>query len=370
MRWLLLLLVAFVFTSCTYEETTREVGHKGKARINPYLAAERFLAEFDYSVESKPGWPDLDYELGTVMIPASALSARGYVNELDGWCRDGGHVVVLLSHGESYHNDWNKGSFSSFDQEEDQPEVFSEWLDEVGVEMDFSPGKDDKPLTAEKVRFLGERYEVFMEASVCPKNEKGRPTMIRTFTRGDGRLTFVSDARPFRNRWIGDHDHADLFLAIIEASPYQGSAVFVRNVSLSFFGLLWERAWPAVIALVLLVVFWLWKSLPRNGPLDSIEPMTEGRAYDHHLEALGDFHWRLDRAEGLLRPLRESLLERAQQLAFNAGHRDADLFQLIAERAGISRERAERAMTFERSKDGGTFTRLVADLQTIHLSIP
>ena len=32
--------------------------------------------------------------------------------------------------------------------------------------------------------------------------------------------------------------------------------------------------------------------------------------------------------------------------------------------------RAERAMTFERARDAGSFTRLVADLQQLHLSIP
>jgi len=209
-----------------------------------------------------------------------------------------------------------------------------------------------------------------MEARVCPENQKGKATMIRSLKHQEGRITFVADARPFRNRWIGDYDHAELFLALHDASPYEGTTAFVRNVSLSFFGLLWSRAWPAVTALIVLIVFWLWKNLPRVGPLDSVESTSEVRSYEHHLEALGDFHWRLDRAEGLLRPLRAGLIERAQRLALTSGNREADVFQLIADRAGISRERAERAMTFERSKDGSTFTQLVADLQTIHLSIP
>lgn len=356
--------------SCSYEETTKETGYKGKARINPYLAAERFLEEFDYGVVNKPGWPDLEGEISTVFIPVSALSARGYIDELDEWSSNGGHVVVLLSNGETYLNDWRTTLVGSFDREEDLAEPFVDWLDELGVVLDYSPGDDGKPLSADKVRFLGENFEVFMEANICPENQKGRATMIRSIEHQEGRITFVADARPFRNRWIGDYDHAELFLALHDASPYHGPTAFVRNVSLSFFGLLWSRAWPAVTALIVLIVFWLWKNLPRVGPLDSVESTSEVRAYEHHLEALGDFHWRLDRAEGLLRPLREALIERAQRLALTTGNREADVFQLIAERAGISRERTERAMTFERSKDGSTFTQLVADLQTIHLSIP
>jgi hypothetical protein len=187
---------------------------------------------------------------------------------------------------------------------------------------------------------------------------------------GGGRLTVVADARPFRNRYIGDYEHASLLAYLAELSPDHGSIHFIRNASLSFWALLWERAWAFVVGLLALTAFWLWKNLPRFGPLDSKEAAGTLRAYDLHLEALGDFHWRLDRGEGLLRPLRQSLLERAHRLALASGRADLDVFELMAGRAGISRERAERAMTFERARDAGSFTRLVADLQQLHLSIP
>src|SRR5690606_6228297 len=138
--------------------------------------------------------------------------------------------------------------------------------------------------------------------------------------------------RPIRNRYIGDHEHATLLLALAEASPYGGTITFVRNASLSFWKLLWERGWPAVVVLLVLVVLWLWKNLPRFGPLDSLETESGLRAYDHHLEALGDFHWRLDRGEGLLRPLRDGLLERAHRLALTTGQAEVDVFALMAER--------------------------------------
>ena len=52
-----------------------------------------------------------------------------------------------------------------------------------------------------------------------------------------------------------------------------------------------------------------------------------------------------------------------------AGHRDGDLFEWIARRAGMTRERAERAMTHEQPGDATSFTRVLADLQKIHLSL-
>ena len=44
MRIFWLMLAALCLTACDYTEVKREIGYKGKARINPWLAAERFVA--------------------------------------------------------------------------------------------------------------------------------------------------------------------------------------------------------------------------------------------------------------------------------------------------------------------------------------
>ena len=123
-----------------------------------------------------------------------------------------------------------------------------------------------------------------------------------------------------------------------------------------------------MIGLLAVVVFWLWKNMPRFGPLRREEARSNARDYDHHLEALGDFQWRLDKGAAMLRPLRDSILERAQRLAA-AGQRQEDLFEWIAQRAAITRDRAARAMSPDRPADPPSFTRLLADLQHIHLSL-
>lgn len=358
MRWLAVLM-ALTLIGCEFVETTRDVGHKGPARINPYLAAERFLESYDYEIRNRPGWPLLNDELMMVVLPVSVLEAQGYVEQLEGWVEEGGHAVILLENGESYLSDWGPGMAWRPDVE--LPDAVEAWFEELGLEV----GKRDED-AIESVTLEGGDYEVFMEPQLVVG---GEGSGIATRTLGDGRVTAVADARPLRNRYIGDHQHAALLLRLTQLSPYGSAIAFVRGASLSFWTLLWERAWPAVVALVALVLFWLWRSFPRFGPLDSVDPESGQLAYDHHLGALGDFHWRLDKAEGLLRPLRDQLLERAQHLAFTSGQRDADLFELIATRAGLTRERVERAMTFSKARDPGSMTRLVADLQAIHLSI-
>lgn len=371
MKWILPLLV-LLLAHCDYVETTKETGHKGKARINPYLAAERFLEDYGFEVRREPGWPKLDYELGMAIMPASVLTADGYVNALEQWIERGGHAVVLLEYGESYRNDWadTGPGFNLLLEEEEN--AFDMWMERLGCSIGereaVSGSKSAK--AAESVRVQGEDFEVWMESRSTITTPEGDHEVVASLELGRGVLTLVSDARPFRNRYIGDYDHAALLLRLMEMSRYGDGVAFVRNASLSFWAMLWSSAWPALIALIALIAAWLWKNLPRFGPIDTQQDAGSLRAYDHHLEALGDFHWRLDRGEGLLRPLRESLLERTHALALASGRRDADVFELMSERSGISRERAERAMTFERARDSASFTRLVADLQSIHTSIP
>ncbi len=368
MRWLAGLL-ALAFAACDYVEETREIGHKGKARVNPYLAAERLLGKFDHEIVNEPGWPDFDGDLAMVLMPVSVLEAEGYVKDLEEWTQWGGHSVIFLERGETFINDWSKMPVWNELGEDESVPAFEEWLGRAGLSIGSGEAEDGSKTGSETVQLDGAEYEIWMESNRVIGSGDGEAPLV-SVPYGEGRLTVVVDARPFRNRYIGDHDHATLLVRLADLSPCYGSVSFIRNASLSFWALVWERAWAFLVGLLVLVGFWLWKNLPRFGPLDSAEAGGTLRAYDHHLEALGDFHWRLDRGEGLLRPLRESLLERAHRLALSSGRPDADIFQLIADRAGLSRERAERAMTHERARDAGSFTRLVADLQTLHLSIP
>ncbi|GAA5481071.1 DUF4350 domain-containing protein [Haloferula sargassicola] len=360
-RWLgLLLLVALVLSSCEYKEETRETGHKGRARANPYLAAERFLQEYGYPTGEGLRWPKFDYQEAMVVAPLSVLESVGRVDTVKSWVSGGGHLVVLLRDGEAGLDDWSTHAWNPpFDPE--APHAFATWLERAGMEIQTEEKK-----STDSIRFDGDRFEVFMESDL--RLEKGRYLLSKSW--GDGRITAVSTAEPFRNRYIGDYDHAELLLALANVTGYEGQVIFLRFASESFWALIWEKAWPFLVALLVLTALWLWRNLPRFGPVDSHESSKAMLASDHHLEALGGFHWDLDHGRGLLAPLRESLMERAHRFAIASGRQDDDLFQVIAERADLTRERAERAMTIELTRDSASFTRLTADLQQIHHSLP
>jgi hypothetical protein len=193
----------------------------------------------------------------------------------------------------------------------------------------------------------------------------GEPTGIVGIAHGDGLLTVVADARMFRNRWIGDREHAELLLALLEGSPYAGGVVFVRSAVASLGELLRERLWQVLVGLAAVLVLWLWKNMRRFGALEPATPPQVLRGYDHHLEALGGFAWRLDRARSLLAPLRERIVENGQRLTARAGVSTPDFFELLAARSGLPRERVLRALAEPEPADAGVLVQTSADLQKL-----
>jgi hypothetical protein len=359
---LIIILLCAILAGCSGGHTTRkrEIGYKGKARLNAYLAAGRFLEKNDHFVISKSGWPELDEDVAMLIIPASVISSKAYAEELRDWVSAGGHLLCLVEQAESYRDDWGHSIRASRGGDA-VTQALTDFFKDAGLELEHG-----EKIEAQKLQVDDAHYEVFAESSAGVKLNGGERSTMGQANYGDGLITVMTDARPFRNRYISDHDHAALLLALVDASPHLGSIAIVQDASLSLWSLLWRHGWPALIGLLAMTIFWLWKNMPRFGPMRREQEPTNLRDYDHHLEALGDFQWRLDKGASLLRPLRDSVLERAQR---QAEHHHGDLFEWIAQRAEITRDRAQRAMTHERPADATTFTRVLADLQKIHLSL-
>jgi hypothetical protein len=299
-----------------------------------------------------------------VILPGSVLSTEAYVREMSAWISDGGHMVCLLDNAESYHDDWSRSG--GLHMSEELPAPLVKWFADCGITVSSSTTKRTK--ADQPFRSGGEEFKVEAESATGISIQGKETAVFGQIDYGSGLITVLADARPLRNRYISDHDHAAFLLALTRESPFGGKIVVVRDAALSLGTLLWRHGWPALAGLLALTVVWLWRNMPRFGPLRCEEARSTMRDYDHHLEALGDFQWRLDKGASMLRPLRESVIERAQRMSA-ASHRGIDLFDWIGERAGIGRERAARAMTHERPADATSFTRVIADLQKIHLSL-
>ena len=107
-------------------------------------------------------------------------------------------------------------------------------------------------------------------------------------------------------------DHAALLDSLIRSTGDGGTVGFMRGSGMSLWVLLRQYLWPVLVALGLWLLLWLWKNFSRFGPVEAESAPPVSRGYEHHLEALGDFQWRLDRAASLLAPLREQIVELGQ----------------------------------------------------------
>ncbi len=131
---------------------------------------------------------------------------------------------------------------------------------------------------------------------------------------------------------------------------YEATVGFMRGSGLSLWVLMRAHLGPVLLGLGLWVLLWLWKNLTRFGPLEAAAVPPVLRGYEHHLEALGDFQWRLDRTASLLASLRQQIVELGQQTSGRAGRRDEDFHQFLADRAGLPRERVSHALAASRAQ--------------------
>ncbi len=349
--------MAVALSACDYTEVKREIGYKGKARINPWLAAERFAARYDGEVRSLAAWTAPEFEDAVWIVPASVLSNASFTRQIEDWVEEGGHLVLLIEHADAETNDWSDDPV-----EPSLEPALVEMLARAGIEVSEWK-KTKEPVT--EIELDGEPFEVAASSKTRVAPDGGEPGVFASVSSGDGRMTVLTDGRLFRNRWIGDKDHAALLEALILATEYEGNIGFVRGSGLSLWGLLGKYLWPVLIGLGVLTLFWLWKNFTRFGPLEAADGASTLRGYEHHLEALGDFQWRLDRAAALLVPLRTQIVELGQRMTVRSGRRDDDFFQFLADRAGLPRERVFRALAEAAPADSAILTRTAADLQQL-----
>ena len=356
---LLVMALALALTACDYTEVEREIGYKGKARINPWLAAERFVARGGDEVRSLASWTAPGYDDAAWFVPASILGNESFTRGLEDWVAEGGHLVVLVEHADSESNDWSRAAPPA---EVQAP--LDGMLDRAGIVLEEAEGKVNT-VTVSKIDFEGESYEVDARSDSSVAVRGGEPGVFASVESGQGRISVLTDARIFRNRWIGEKAHAALLAALVEATEFEGAVGFLRGSGLSLWGLLADHLWPVLAALGILTTLWLWRNFTRFGPLEAADGTSTLRGYEHHLEALGDFQWRLDRAAALLVPLRAQIVERGQRVITRAGRRDDDFFQFLADRASLPRERVFRALAEAAPPDSAVLTRTAADLQRL-----
>lgn len=322
---LLLGLSVFLFLGCQdkddYTIEERILGYEGEARLNPFLAAERFLEERGFEARSSRVWTTGD-TAGMIVLPVSYLASEGVGNRAEDWIYEGGRLVVTLAGGQARRNDFRNSYWSEKSDtwenylgavglfEQIGIEVLDEgWEDVSGMELE-EKGHLAIPYHIAQVEGLAEEVmEVEFEGDLGLRVEGGvdyeknsrKSARVVSTKYGEGELIVLAHARSIRNPFLARRDHA-AFLESLVRNERSRKVLFIFGETTSFSGLIWERGWPVVIAGIALLVFWLWSRIPRLGPILSDGKKVE-RPYEDALLSSARFLWRRGRIERILRPL-------------------------------------------------------------------
>jgi hypothetical protein len=128
--------------------------------------------------------------------------------------------------------------------------------------------------------------------------------------RGKGQVTVVADMNFMRNDGIAKYDHAEFAWQLIQFLPESRTVLIVPSLEApSLARWLLDNALAALAFAALLLVAYLWRVVPRFGPLTPDAQPARRRLLDH-LRASGRFHWQRGGAQRLLTAARDACLRK------------------------------------------------------------
>jgi len=428
LRGLMALVASLVLCGCSgkWEDYEKTLGYRGRARVNPFLAAERLLDELGHDAHGAKSLTKMPAHDAVILVSGEDGLPEGRAKQLLRWTFSGGHLIYCLG-GTRPYNDFETqfGSFIAAMLLEEEKDPVLEQLG-VGVQKRLPedeikeiakdvlnqeskkaapPAKTDEAKkddakkkkkkkseddedeeawleSVQEVTWNGQTYKLSLggyqhlilkrklragEFSAGSKNE----SLALHLKHGTGSVTLLAHARPFRNRWIGERDHARWLSALVGEHDSK-EVLFVAATSGSFMALLWQHGWMAVIALALCLIFWLWQQMPRFGPLAEVE-LDSTRHFASHIGALGEFFWRMRRGALLVNAARDAVWERVRERhrSLDDGSRQMNdhLAEEIARRAGLPVKRVAAAFDVAPPDSAHNFVTLMRDLQAIRRAL-
>ncbi len=314
--------IKWFFNNFEKKEVEEITGYSAKARLNKFLAAEYFLQELGFNVESDSSRAQLiethnNYQTILINDYGPKLSPTHF-RKLKLWLKSGGHLIFtandfqyVYDNEDEYYDDQFKNNqlleeygviprytdFDKFeencnecDEEEYKAPIFN--LDDGSeISIDFSSNTHLVDSNKNAARSLSSQYG----------------NHLLQYNIGKGTLTVLSENYFLNNDYINNHDHAYLLtlLSNINGSSNNKILLLYNTQSDSIFTLIWKYGKEACIAFIFLLILSLWSMRNRFGPL---LPNTSyaNRNITEHLRAIARFSWRQDHGTHLLNQSRMS----------------------------------------------------------------
>lgn len=409
-RGLLFCFVLLCVTSCrsSYHTETQTKGYEGKARVNPYLLAQEYANEYGGifgEVKQRYGGV-YGEETGLVISPASTVEDKRVAKSIIDWVNKGGLYVCLIERGEKKWTD--VGQFCDHESASWQTESINDTpiseltglrylLNYCSVNIENSDpsgqctGGEQFYTDPNDPIVMGEELPLVEEVNVPIgysqfKLQLGGNHILRYngydaifaddgkdyhrvlgLSLGEGVIVFVTDARFLRNPYLKMADHADFWDMLLSGSR-GGEVAFFYKQRVTFWQLVIRYASPVMLGFFLLLVLWLWKSIPRKGVAIEVHDEVD-RSRVASLLSNGNFLWRYRETHTLLEPLRKKVYRKSGKLSEDNSV-EQDLVEFLADKSGLKTEEVLEAMSNRAHKMSELdFYRIIKNLQKILQSL-
>lgn len=308
----LLLIGLWVVTHYEKREYEQEVGFQGEARRNPVLAAGLLLRGMGINAAEIEAVDWLSGPPGPgVFVLASRRGSvtHSRADALLEWVEQGGYLILApRAHGWSESDDIVDPLFESLsvdvswgrdwwqDHKDDEEEF--DWRSIIPVHI---AGAD---LNVEFSNWM--RLESSSDYAVSAADALGSCLLRGAY--GAGQVAILCDPSPIFNRNIQDHDHAEFLLRLVglAGTPSQVWLVYDHDAMPALPVWLWQQAPEALLGSALCLLIAFWSVCRRFGPLQTLGAPTR-RQLSEHLQSAGQFLWRHNQGEELLRSARKPI---------------------------------------------------------------
>lgn len=135
-------------------------------------------------------------------------------------------------------------------------------------------------------------------------------TVYAEYGLGLGRIVFGSHLALWNNKNIHCLDHA---LHLIHLASSANKVWFIQNQNApSLWLLLWSKAYLALVFTVVCLLFYLWRSAVRFGPIKT-DYNTQRRFFSEHISAASHLVWRKEKHYFLLRSILQDVLRKSEK---------------------------------------------------------
>ena len=311
--------IGLFFTMFEKESSTQRFGYSPEARLNDLLAARRFLKRMGIPAENmatpSPA-STMPPASDTIVLATKRLTVDHRTRViLQQWARSGGHLI-LTARSETVADGFFD-LFEELNEIETEGDRFLELLNIRTNEIDLS--RDERrDSDSFGVTFPGLDDFIWVEFEPDLRLDSANPDFVSlsgdddgdfvlTGDYGDGRISVISDRRILHNRMIGEHDHARFLLELIHLDNSTDKVWLIADDDMpGLYAWLWRHAHEAVISTALLLLFILYASAHRFGPIIDLEPATRRRLLEH-IQATGWFLWRHQHYAQLLNGMQNNL---------------------------------------------------------------